>query len=154
MELKSFSEILAPENVAVSVTARDRREVIALLVDLLQLDCEDLKREIRESVHHREELQTTGIGHGIAIPHGKGPIGVPILASVAITSEGIDYGSVDGNPVHIFILMVSRPDVAGPHVRALAQVARLLGQRQFRESLQNCRTRDEALALIRETESG
>jgi len=154
MELKSFSQILTPENVAVGATAGDRREVIALLVDLLQLDGDDLKREIRESVHRREELQTTGIGHGIAIPHGKGAIEDPIRAAVVITSEGVDYGSVDGNPVRIFILMVSRPDVAGPHVQALAHVARLLGHREFREELQNCTTPEEAIVLIRQSEMG
>lgn len=154
MELKSFSEILATDNVAVGATVGDRREVISLLVDLLRLDSDELKQEIRESVHRREELQTTGIGHGIAIPHGKGPIEGPIRASVVITSEGVEYGSVDGNPVRIFILMVSRPDVAGPHVQALAHVARLLGRREFRESLQNCQTPEEALALIRTSETG
>jgi mannitol/fructose-specific phosphotransferase system IIA component (Ntr-type) len=154
MELKSFSEILTPENVAVGATAADRQEVIALLVDLLRLGSEDLKREIRESVIRREELQTTGIGQGIAIPHGKGPIEGRILASVAVTADGVDYGSVDGDPVRIFILMVSRPDDTGPHVQALAQVARLLGHRRFRESLLNCRTPEAAVALIRESEAG
>jgi mannitol/fructose-specific phosphotransferase system IIA component (Ntr-type) len=153
MALKSFSEILTPENVAVGVMAEDRREVIAILVDLLQLESEELKREIRESVRRREEIQTTGIGLGIAIPHGKGPIDAPILGSVVIAADGVDYGSVDGNPVRIFILMVSRPDVAGPHVQALAHVARLLGHRQFREALMACGTPEEAVALIKESET-
>jgi mannitol/fructose-specific phosphotransferase system IIA component (Ntr-type) len=153
MALQTFSEILTPKNVAVGITAEDRREVIAILVDLLQLESEELKREIRESVHRREKIQTTGIGHGIAIPHGKGLIRAPILSSVAIAAEGVDYGSVDGNPVRIFILMVSRPDVTGPHVQALAHVARLLGHRQFREGLMACGTPEEAVALIKQSET-
>ncbi len=152
METKSFSEILQPRNVAVGAVAQDRREVIALLVDLLQIDGDELKREIRESVHHREEVQTTGIGMGIAIPHGKGPIEVPILTSVVITADGVDFGSVDGEPVSIFILMVSRPDVAGPHVQALAHVARLLGRRQFRQDLRACRTPEELVVLVKTSE--
>ncbi|MHC4861470.1 MAG: TonB-dependent receptor domain-containing protein [Planctomycetota bacterium] len=153
MDRVRLIDILAPGNVAVGVEAADRLEILETLIDLLPVREADLKRDILRSVLAREEVQTTGIGYGIAIPHGRAAIEPPIVASVAITEEPVDYGSVDGAPVRIFILMVSRTDVKGPHVQALAHVARLLGHREFREALLGCESAEQVLALIRGEEA-
>ena len=149
MEKVRLIDILEPGNVAVGLEGMNRLDVLRALVDLLPVSDADRKEEILASVLRREEVQTTGIGYGIAIPHGRAGIGPPIVASLAIASEAVDYGSVDGAPVRIFILMVSRHDVTGPHVQALAHVARLLGHEKFREALVACESAEEVLALIR-----
>jgi mannitol/fructose-specific phosphotransferase system IIA component (Ntr-type) len=152
MEKVRLIDILEPANVAVGLEAAGRLEVIRALIDLLPVEGDDLRREIFDSVLEREDVQTTGIGYGIAIPHGRAEIEPALVASVAIAAEAVDYGSVDGAPVRIFILMVSRTDVKGPHVQALANVARLLGHREFRESLLACRSPEDVLDLIRGAE--
>jgi PTS system nitrogen regulatory IIA component len=149
MERVPFAEILEPANVAVGLAARDRMEVLRSLVALLPSAADGHREEILASVLDREAIQVTGVGYGIAIPHGKADIEPPIVGSVAITREPVDYGSIDGTPTRIFILMVSRPDVAGPHVKALAHVARLLGHRTVRERLLGSATPGEVLSIIR-----
>jgi nitrogen PTS system EIIA component len=152
MGVKSYSDILCPDCVAVGFPAADRREVIEKLVSLLPIESDKLRQEIHASVLRREEIQTTGIGHGIAIPHGKGAIEEEILTAVVTTADPVDYGSVDGNPVSIFILMVSRLNVTGPHIQALANVARLLGRRRFREDLLACTTPEAVASLVKTAE--
>lgn len=153
MDRVRLIDILAPGNVAVGVDAAGRLEVLETLIDLLPVQEPALKKDILESVLAREGVQTTGIGYGIAIPHGRAAIEPPIVASVGITKEPVDYGSVDGAPVRIFILMVSRTDVTDPHVQALAHVARLLGHREFRKALLACVSAEQVLALIRGEEA-
>lgn len=148
MDEFSFTEILEPGNVTVDLVAESRDEALAQAVDLISRAAPH-REEILRSILEREAIQTTGIGYGIAIPHGKAMIDVPILGSVAITRGPLAYGSVDGTPVRIILLMVSRPDVTGPHVRALAHVARLLGRRRAREALLACTTPEEVLAILR-----
>jgi mannitol/fructose-specific phosphotransferase system IIA component (Ntr-type) len=152
MERIRLSDIIGEENVSVALPASERRAVLEELVRLLRVDDDAKREEILSAVLSREEIQTTGIGYGIAIPHGKAGIEPSILASVGISAEPVDYGSVDGEPVRIFILMVSRLDVTGPHVQALAHVARLLGHGSFREALLACTEPSEVLDLIREEE--
>jgi mannitol/fructose-specific phosphotransferase system IIA component (Ntr-type) len=153
MEKVRLGDILAEENIAVGIRATDKGEILRTLVDHLPVADAGRKEEILASVLQREEIQTTGIGYGIAIPHGRADIGPPLLASVGLTAEPVDYESVDGAPAQIFILMVSRKDVTGPHVQALAHVARLLGHRKFREALVAAETPARVLALIRGEES-
>jgi len=149
MDTINLAEIIAPENVAVRFPAAGRSAVLEKLVSLLPVEGEEIRREILSSVHAREKIQTTGIGYGIAIPHGKAEIEAKIHSAIVLTEEPVDYGSIDGTPVSIFILMVSRPDVTGPHVQALASVARLLGHRQFREDLLACETPEQVVGLLR-----
>jgi mannitol/fructose-specific phosphotransferase system IIA component (Ntr-type) len=152
MEQIRLSDILGEKNVSVALSSTERLAILRELVGLLGAEDENREEEILKAVLSREEIQTTGIGYGIAIPHGKADITPPILASLGISTEPVDYGSVDGEPVRIFILMVSRLDVTGPHVQALAHAARLLGHRAFREALLACSEPGEVLDLIREEE--
>ena len=149
MDKITLAEIVGPENVAVRFPASGRDDVLDKLVSLLPVERKRMRKRILESVVAREKIQTTGIGYGIAIPHGKAEIDDPIYSSIVLTEAPIDYGSVDGSPVNIFILMVSRPDVTGPHVQALASVARLLGHQKFRDALLACETAEQVIELIR-----
>ena len=149
MDTVNLAEIVSPENIAVRYPAAGRPEVLTKLVSLLPVEGEEIRRAIIEAVLAREKLQPTGIGYGIAIPHGKAEIDAAIFSSIVLTKEPVDYGSVDGSLVSIFILRVSRPDVAGPHVQALASVARLLGHRQFREDLLAAETPEQVISLLR-----
>lgn len=153
MERVRLGDILGPDNIAVGVAETDRLAVLKRLIGLLPVEGVGVHEQILASVLKREEIQTTGIGYGIAIPHGRADIGPPLVASIGLTANPVDYDSVDGTPARIFILMVSRRDVTGPHVQALAHVARLLGHRKFREDLLACAEPRQVLTLIRGEET-
>ena len=153
MDQVRLGDILTLDNIAVGIQTTDRTEILRLLIDLLPVEDPALEEEIFLSVKQREEIQTTGIGYGIAIPHGRADIGPPLLAAIGLAANPVEYNSVDGAPAQIFILMVSRKDVTGPHVQALAHVARLLGHRKFREELLACNDPKRVLALIRGEET-
>jgi mannitol/fructose-specific phosphotransferase system IIA component (Ntr-type) len=142
-------DLLTPETIAVGMTIEDRDEVFKALVSRLPVSTGAVRAEILDSVLAREELHTTGIGFGIAIPHGRASIEEPLLAAVGTSSVPVPYDSLDGQPIRIFILMVSRHDSTGPHVQALAQVAKLLGKEDFRARLLAASDPDEVIDLFR-----
>jgi mannitol/fructose-specific phosphotransferase system IIA component (Ntr-type) len=147
MPPSSLAELLSTGQILTGLEADSRTEVLRSLIGVLPLP-DGAREDALKAVLRREEVQTTGIGQGIAIPHGKVEMEPPILAAVGITKKPVDFGSVDGRPVQIFILVVSRPDVSGPHVQALAGVSRLLAQPNFRESLLAAQGPDEVLRLL------
>ncbi len=85
----------------------------------------------------RESLGSTAIGQGIAIPHAKSDCVEKLVAAFGISRKGIDFDSLDGEPAHIFFLLVAPQDSAGPHLKALARISRLLKDKYFRDSLRN-----------------
>lgn len=150
----SLVDLLNPDCVVVGMTTEDRDEVFKDLIDRLPVPTEGVRDEIIASVLKREELHTTGIGFGIAIPHGRAAIEEPLLAAVGLSAVPVPYDSLDGQPVRIFILMVSRHDSTGPHVKALAHAAKMLGKADFRDRLLAASDPEGVIELFRkETES-
>jgi PTS system nitrogen regulatory IIA component len=98
----------------------------------------------------REELGSTAIGEGIAIPHGKLSGITSVVAVFGRSSGGIDFDSLDGSPTRLFFLLVAPEDSAGIHLKALARISRLLKDRDFRERLFAGTTREALFATIRE----
>jgi mannitol/fructose-specific phosphotransferase system IIA component (Ntr-type) len=147
MAAESLSSLLVPKQIALGLEGESRTDILRALTGILPLP-ERVRGEALKAVLRREEIQTTGIGQGIAIPHGKVSMEPPILAALGITKSPVQFGSVDGLPVRIFVLVVSRPDVTGPHVQALAGISRLLGHRSFREALLTAKDAGEVMALI------
>ncbi len=103
-----------------------------------------------EVLLEREELGSTAIGEGIAIPHGKLPGITNVVAVFGRSSRGIDFDSLDGSPTRLFFLLVAPEDSAGIHLKALARISRLLKDRGFRERLFAGTTREALFATIRE----
>ena len=100
----------------------------------------------------REEIMSTGIGHGIAIPHGKSEYVSELGGVLGIKKEGVDFDALDGKPTHIFFLLVSPLDVSGPHIKALARISRLLKGEEVRQQLIHARDMEEAIAVLNEEE--
>jgi len=101
-------------------------------------------------LHEREELGSTAIGEGIAIPHGKLPGITSVVAVFGRSLKGIEFDSLDGSPTRLFFLLVAPEDSAGAHLKALARISRLLKDRDFRSRLFEGKTREELFAIIRE----
>jgi PTS system nitrogen regulatory IIA component len=90
---------------------------------------------LTETLLEREKLGSTGIGEGVAIPHGKLP-GIPgLIAAFARSRAGVDFASIDGKPTHLFFVLFAPENSAGVHLKALARISRLFKQPQFRQSI-------------------
>ncbi len=148
-----LSELLNLQAVRIPLVARTKDEVIRELVEVLesahglQTDGDILSRVVR-----RESMMSTGIGNGVAIPHGKTRQVDRLVAACGISREGIDFESVDGELATLFILLVSPENVRGPHVKALANISRLLKEQSVRESLRDAATPEAFLQVLREAE--
>ncbi len=144
-----LTEILQPSCVKVPLESKDKKSAIIELVDLL--DSKHLlsdKDIVLESVLMREQTRSTGIGSGIAIPHGKCNAVKELIMAVGIADEPIDFESVDAKPVKIILLLVSPANQTGPHIQALAQISRLMLDEKFKENLENSSSADEAYELL------
>ncbi len=148
-----LSDILKPQNIKIGITATTKAEAIADLISLLESSGEVSDgKKVLESVLDREATRTTGIGNGLAIPHGKSA-GIPgVTMAIGRPVEPIDFQSIDGRPVTIICLLVSPPDQAGSHIKALAAISRLMAIDKFRHAMNTAKSPDEILQAIRAQE--
>lgn len=106
-----------------------------------------------KAILKREQLGSTGIGRCIAIPHGKSTAVDRLIGTVALSPEGANFDSIDGEPVHLFILLVSPQDRPGDHLRALESVVRTMKDDSYVRALRQATTRDEVWKLLDQTPS-
>ena len=144
-------DFLNKRAVKAGLQARDKKEVIKELVDLV-IDAGEVKAQQKDllvkALLDREALGSTGIGQGIGIPHGKAPNIKHLIGAVGISREGVDFDSLDGEPAYIFFLLLAPQDSAGPHLKALARISRLLKDKYFRDALRNVKSAKELIAII------
>jgi nitrogen PTS system EIIA component len=100
----------------------------------------------------REELGSTGIGKGVAVPHTKHASVDRLVATVALAREGVDFASLDGEPVYILFLLVSPPERPGDHLRGLENISRHLRNENFCSFLRQAKSRQEVVDLLREAD--
>lgn len=149
-----LTQILQPACVKVPLEGKDKQSVITELVDLLNTNGSLLDRNVvLEAVLAREQTRSTGIGSGIAIPHGKCKVVKALVMAIGIAGEPIDFASVDGKPVTIIFLLVSPANQTGPHIQALARISRLTLDEQFRQKLEKATTADEVYELLNDKEN-
>jgi len=150
----NLTQILQLALIKVPLEGKDKKSVIAELVDLLDANGLLLDKDAAlEAVLVREQTRSTGIGSGIAIPHGKCKAVRELVISVGIVPGGIDFESVDGKPVSIIILLVSPVDQTGPHIQALAQISRLMLDESFRQMLEKAASAEEVYELLKTKEN-
>ena len=149
-----LSQLLLPASVSVELRARDKRDAIVELVGLLE-SSHDLVSggEILDRVLKREAMMSTGIGNGIAIPHGKAKAADRLLAACGVSRTGIDFEAVDKQPATLFILLVSPENIGGPHVKVLANISRLLKEDRVRDALKGADSSADFLQILREAEA-
>jgi len=149
-----LTQILQPACVKVPLESKDKNSAITELVDLLDTNGLLLDRDAAlEAVLEREQTKSTGIGSGIAIPHGKCKAVKELVMAIGIAHKPIDFASVDGKPVTIVILLVSPTDQTGPHIQALARISRLMLDEQFRQSLEKASSAEELYELLNNKEN-
>jgi PTS system nitrogen regulatory IIA component len=149
-----LSELLNEDAISLSLRARDKESCIKELVQLLESSHRvDTRGEILSKVLQRESMMSTGIGNGVAIPHGKTRLLDRLMAACGVAKPGVEFDSMDGEPATLFILLVSPESLRGPHVKALANVSRLLKEESVRESLRASESPAAFLATLREAEA-
>ena len=144
-------DILDPAAIVPEMRATSKPEALQELAGTLaELHPSIDKPHLVEVLLEREELGSTAIGEGIAIPHGKLPGMNTVVAAFGRSSRGVDFDSLDGSPTRLFFLLVAPEDSAGIHLKALARISRLLKDREFRERLFAGTTREALFATIRD----
>ncbi|MHC5023249.1 MAG: PTS sugar transporter subunit IIA [Planctomycetota bacterium] len=147
-------DALSLQTIKVPLVATDKKGVIEELVDVLGAaglieDTDTLK----ELVWEREQQRTTGIGEGLAIPHGKGNCTDKLVIAVGRPSEPIDFKSVDKKPVQLVVLLASPPDKTSEHIQALGKISRLMADPVLREKAFHAETADALYELFQNAEA-
>jgi len=149
-----LTELLKPQNIKIPLDAKNKTEAITELVNLLATNGEvkDAKK-VLDSVLDREATRTTGIGNGLAIPHGKCAGTDHLVMAIGKPATPIDFQAIDGRPVNIIWMLNSPPDKTGPHIHALARISRLMTMDKFRAALANAKTGQEMWDIINQQEN-
>lgn len=129
------------------------REMIASLKNTGTISADD-EESIVAAVLKREELGSTGIGNGVAVPHTKHPSVEQLVATVALAKHGVDFASLDGEDVFILFLLVSPPDRPGDHLRGLENISRHLRNNNFCNFLRQASSKEDVMELLREADEG
>lgn len=128
------------------------RELVGNLVTAGQINADDAE-SIVSAIMKREELGSTGIGRGIAVPHTKHPCVDKLVGTVGVSQEGVEFQSLDGEPVQLFFLLVSPPDRPGDHLRALENISRQLRDDMFCKFLKQSKTKQDIQTLLEEADN-
>ena len=144
-------DFLSKDAVTLDIKSTKKEDIIKELVDVLINANEVEKRnrnKIIDALMARESLGSTAIGQGIAIPHAKSESVAKLVAAFGLSKKGVDFDSLDGEPAYIFFLLLAPQDSAGPHLKALARISRLLKDKYFRDSLRSCTDNNCLIEII------
>lgn len=146
-----ITDMFRKQYIIEDLKARTKRAVLAELSDIFTRDHSGIQSEAMVDVLlDREKLGSTGIGDGIAIPHGKLKGLESLVISFGRSREGIDFDAIDGKPVHIFFLLMAPESSTGQHLKALAKISRMLKDQEFRSDLMSARSAEEIYRKIAE----
>ncbi len=147
----NLHEIISPECVKAPLERNDKKGVIDELVAMLAATGVITDAgSFAETVWTREQARSTGIGHGLAIPHGKSELVSTLAMAVGKPAEPIDFGSIDGKPVKLVVLLASPIDQTSEHIQALARISRLMTVEEFREKIYAAETGAEIHELLQQ----
>ena len=151
-----FADFVLNDAVLAEIKATDKQGVIREMVQSI-LSAGGVKKEdyeeIVKAIVKREELGSTGIGRGIAVPHTKHPSVKRLVGCVAVNGDGVDFDSLDCEKVQLFFLLVSPPDCPGDHLRALEHITRQLKDDTFCRFLKQSKTKEDILSLLEEADN-
>jgi PTS system nitrogen regulatory IIA component len=143
-------DVLQRETILADLKAHDKKGVLEELVDSVSHLAGDHRKELVRILMERERLGSTGIGGGIAIPHGKIKDLKSMIISFGLSRKGVDFDSMDNRPAYIFFLLITPEDSTGLHLKILARISRLLKNDAFKEKLMNASNSDEIFEALKE----
>lgn len=147
-------DFLSPDAITIDLKAQDKKSAIAEITELL-VQTKKIKKtqEVIETVMEREKLGSTGIGQGVAIPHGKTNSVSEQAGVLAISQRGVEFNALDGEPVHIIFLLVGPIEVAGQHLKALSRISRLFKDKFFRQALREAKSVADVVKIIQQEDA-
>ena len=145
----NITDILSPTAVKMPLIATEKRAVIDELVDLLD-DAGLITQPdtLKQVVWEREQQRSTGIGEGLAIPHGKSNCSTELVMAIGRPEKPIDFQAVDGEPVQLVVLLASPPNKTSDHIQALGKISRLMSNPKFRARAYAAETAEELYQLF------
>ena len=151
-----FSDFVKTEAIKAELTSSDKegviRELVTSLVESGQLGA-DNQESIVQAILKREELGSTGIGRGIAVPHTKHPSVAKPVGTVGVSPTGIDFQSLDGEQVQLFFMLISPPDQPNEHLRALENISKQLQDETFCRFLKQSKTSEDIQQILEEADN-
>ncbi|MBD3419842.1 MAG: PTS sugar transporter subunit IIA [Chitinivibrionales bacterium] len=142
-------DLISPDIIKIPLQSSNKPEVLRELVHVLKdsgrIDDYD---GVLEAIKAREEKQSTGLESGIAVPHAKSPAVASLKMAIGIAPQGIEFNAMDGNPSTLFFMLVAPPDQSGPHVEALAEIAKLAQSKAVLKALVNADSAEEVVELL------
>lgn len=148
-----LTDQLTPSVIKIGLQSEDKEELFEEMVQLL-VDAGRItdRNAVLEALIERESQMTTGIAHWIGLPHGKVEGIEGLILALGISAKGIEYDSLDGEPVYIVLMVLAEADNPGPHIEALAEISRLFSTPGVTERLREAKTPEAVLQLIRAEE--
>ena len=152
--IMNIVELLDPNSVEAAIKSVSKDDVLAEMTDVLLRSVKGLDRDkVLAVLQEREQLGSTGIGEGVAIPHGKLKNIDQLVLAFGRSKQGVDFDSMDGKAAHLFFLLLAPEDSISVHLKTLARISKLLKDQSVREQLMNAITADEIYQIIRSKES-
>lgn len=148
-----LTDLLTPDRIRIPLRAQDKDALLSELVRVVATGDAIDEDEVLRAVREREAVLSTGIGHGVAIPHGKSPAVAQLRMAAGTTAAPIEFDALDGQPVGLFFLLVGPETAAGPHIKALSRISRLVRRDDIRDRLVSAKDAGEFLEALREAES-
>jgi mannitol/fructose-specific phosphotransferase system IIA component (Ntr-type) len=148
-----LTDLISPRRIKIPLEGRTKDELLAELVELVTGDggIEDVAAVLR-AVRDREAVLSTGIGHGVAIPHGRSAAVGELRLAAGITSSPVDFDALDGQPVRLFFLLIGPESAAAAHIKALSRISRLVRRDDMRERLLDVDSAEEFYQILHEFE--
>lgn len=151
-----FAHFVSRGSIQADLKAGDKegaiREMVQSLLEAGGIVAEEVENIVK-AILKREELGSTGIGRGVAVPHTKHASALRLIGTVAVSSAGVDFNSLDGEKVHLFFLLISPPDRPGDHLRALESVSRQLRDDTFCKFLKQAKSTQDIVQLLEEADN-
>jgi len=151
-----FADFISRKSIRADLAAHDKegaiREMVRALLDVGDIEADELE-SIVKAILKREELGSTGIGRGVAVPHTKHPSVDRLIGTVTVSKEGVDFASLDGETVQLFFLLISPPDRPGDHLRALENISRQLRNDTFCRFLKQAKSPEDIWQLLDEADN-
>jgi len=151
IDVHSYIKSIAEENVMLGVKAKSKKGGISLILDHI-VDIGGIekgsKKNIMKAIMQREEMGSTAIGGGIALPHVRTDRTDNIVVCVAISQEGIEFNALDQEPVHVVVMLISPQKEAGVHLKMLALLARMLKDKYFIQCLKEVKSKKDVIAML------
>lgn len=149
-----LSDLLSPERIRIPLTANSKEELLRELVGVVTgTDRKEDREDVLRAVREREAVLSTGIGHGVAIPHGKSSAVDELRMAAGRVAEPIEFDALDGQPVSLVFLLVGPESAAGPHIKALSRISRIVRRDDVRERLIAAQTPEEFLRALQDAEA-